>query len=256
VYGIFRRDNVYIGEFSRRKFINVSVEPGTADRTTAVALDVAFGAPVLWIFGSGRYRASPVYLSVMPLENIEQLQPVRYFAGGAWSANENDAVPLFCAGDVGELSCRWNPFLSRWLLTFQSGNPGGVLMHSAPQPWGPWTAQPVMLFDPSTRSVPSDPSSGAGYGHFMHISYNDGVVCDYLQDNLQDDERNDGSFSFRDHVGGAVYGPYQITRYASGGQLLGQGGSAGNFSQIWFTMSTWNPYQSMLMTATITQDLL
>ena len=35
-----------------------------------------------------------------------------------------------------------------------------------------------------------------------------------------------------------------------------QSGVAGHSSQIWFTMSTWNPYQSMLMTAEITANLL
>jgi len=232
-------DYVYIGEFSRQKFINVSVEPGTAHGDIAQILGVPVGTPVLWIFGSGRYRASSVYLSVIRLDRIELLQPVLYFAGGGWSTNEDDAAPLFCASDVGELSARWNPFLSRWLVTYNSGNPRGILMRSAPHAWGPWTSPPVMIFDPGTLADPNNPCSGAGYGRFMHVPWNV-RRCDQVQDDLFG--------SFRDNEWGGEYGPYQITRYASG--------SEGNYSQIWFTMSTWNPYQSMLMTTTITHDLL
>lgn len=231
-------DYVYIGEFSRRKVINVSVEPGIADGNMAPVLGVPVGTPILWIFGSGRYRASSVYLAVIPLDLIEQLQPVFYFTGGSWSTNEDDATPLFCAGDVGELSARWNPFLGRWLVSYNSGNPRGILMRGAPQPWGPWTPQPVMVFDPGVLADPSNPCSGAGYGRFMHIPWNV-RRCDQVQDDMFG--------GLRDNEWGGEYGPYQITRYATGDR---------NFSQIWFTMSTWNPYQSMLMTATITKDLL
>jgi hypothetical protein len=112
-------------------------------------------------------------------------------------------------------------------------------MRSAPQPWGPWTSQPVMVFDPGALTDPNNPCSGAGYGRFLHIPWNV-RHCDQVQDDMFD--------GFRDNEWGGEYGPYQITRYATG--------SPANFSQIWFTMSTWNPYQAMLMTATITQDLL
>jgi hypothetical protein len=66
-------DYVNLGEFSRRKYINVSVEQGTIDDAAAAMLGLAIGTPVLWIWGSGRYRASAVYLSVMPLTGLETL---------------------------------------------------------------------------------------------------------------------------------------------------------------------------------------
>ncbi len=235
-------DYVQIGDFSAKKFINVSVQPALLDNATAQMLNMAPGTAVLWIWGSGRYRASAVYLSVLPLDALERLQPIRYLAGsGTWSFDEDDAVPLVCAGDVGELSARWDPFLGRWLLLFNSGNPRGILMYSAPQPWGPWTSDPVMIFDPGVRADPNDPCSGAGYGRFMHIPWSQ-MVCD----RVQDDMFTPGSF--RDNDWGGEYGPYQITRYATG--------VAGQSSQIWFAMSTWNPYQVMLMTTEIGVDLL
>jgi uncharacterized protein DUF4185 len=195
--------------------------------------------------GSGRYRSSDVYLSVMPLNFIEAREGIRYFAGDAgqpfWSDNENDAAALFCAGDVGELSVRWNPFLARYLCLFNSENPLGIHMHTAKRPWGPWSERPVMVFDPGFREDPNDPCSGAGYGRFMHIPWNV-ALCDHVQDDMFTPG------SFRDNEWGGGYGPYQITRFTSGVR--------GRSSNLYFVMSTWNPYSVMLMTTTITADLL
>jgi hypothetical protein len=87
-----------------------------------------------------------------------------------------------------------------------------------------------MIFDP-TPAPGASPCSGPGYGQFMHVDY-DVAVCDHVQDNMFP------PFAFRDKDWGGEYGPYQITRYA---------GLSNDIPQIWFTMSTWNPYQSMLM---------
>ena len=233
---------VKLGVFSSNKFINVSIEPGVLDQTDATQLNIAVGTPVLWIFGSGRYRASAVYLAVLPLANLPVLGPVLYLnAAGRWSSVENDAAALVPEGDVGELSARWNPFLKRWILLLNSSNPRGILMHSAPHAWGPWTQEPVMVFDSGKLSDPNNPCSGAGYGSFMHIPWTL-RRCDHVQDDMWTPG------TFRDNEWAGEYGPYQITRYATG--------TAGQSSQVWFTMSTWNPYQSMLMTTEITSSLL
>ncbi len=220
-----------LGEFSRKKFINVSVEQDTLNDAAASMLGLPVRTPVLWIWGSGRYRGSAVYLAVIPMSGLQTLAGTRYYAGGVqWSRNEDDALALLCEGDVGELSARWNPFLSRWLLLFNSGNPRGILMHTAPAPWGPWSADPVMIFDPSQPG--GNVCSGPGYGKFMHVD--DQVAhCDHVQDDMFEPG------TFRDNEWAGEYGPYQITRYADT--------SSDNVPQIWFTMSTWNPYQSMLM---------
>jgi hypothetical protein len=238
--------------FSRSKFINVSVERTYLDPVQSSVVRWAEGTEVLWVWGSGRYRASPAYLAVIDLEGLlgsirlrrneglvelteinADSGPVRYFAGTGdnifWSPNEWDAVPLFCTGDIGELSGRYNAIFNRYFLTYNSGNPRGITLRHAPHPWGPWS-EGYTIFDPGWGSGPNQPI-GAGYGTFMHIPWNVAHV-----DNVQDDAFLTGR---RDDGWGGEYGPYQITRFSTG--------EANQVCDLYYTMSTWNPYQSMLM---------
>jgi hypothetical protein len=96
-----------------------------------------------------------------------------------------------------------------------------------------------MIFDATARPG-ADPCDGAGYGKFMHVSYATGH-CDHVQDDMF------SPGAFRDNDWGGEYGPYQIGRYS---RQTGHG-----TVEMWFTMSTWNPYQSMLMKAIVPQKL-
>jgi len=219
-------DFTYLYDFSREKFINVSIE--VVDGTT-VGLR-SYGKTLL-IWGSGRYRSSDVYLAAMPLEEIASGRFVRYYAGQRagepfWDWRESEAVPLFCAGCVGELCVRWNPFLKRWLMLYNGDNPRGIIMRLAENPWGDWSEQ-ILAFDPWTNG---------GYGRFMHIPWNHpGNPHDFVHDDL--------IHSSRENEWAGEYGPYQIAPLARGVE--------GHFTQIYFLLSTWNPYQVMLMTTTV-----
>ena len=187
-------DYTYLYEFSRNKFINVSLE--VVDGATVGLRDYR---TTLLIFGSGRYRSSDVYLAAMPLEEIASGRFIRYYAGQrdghpVWGQREEEAVPLFCAGCVGELSARWNRFIQRWIILYNSDNPRGIVMRSAVQPWGKWSG-PVLAFDP-----------WQGYGKFMHISWKDpNHPHDFLHDNMFG---SDDGFPWREQEWGAEYGPY------------------------------------------------
>jgi hypothetical protein len=180
-----------------------------------------------------KHQDGPVELTDLNREN----GPVRFFTGSGnaatWSANEPDAVPLFCAGDIGELSGRRNTIFGRYFLTYNSGNPRGIILRHSPQPWGPWS-NGLTIFDPGWGSGPGQPV-GAGYGKFMHIPWNVAHV-----DNVQDDMFLSGR---RDNDWGGEYGPYQITRFSTG--------DTAHDCALHYTMSTWNPYESMLMRTTI-----
>jgi hypothetical protein len=56
--------------FSANKFINVSVEHAFIDPVQARIARWEEGTEVLWVWGSGRYRASPVYLALIDLEGL------------------------------------------------------------------------------------------------------------------------------------------------------------------------------------------
>jgi Domain of unknown function (DUF4185) len=219
-------DFSYLWEFSRRKFVNVSLELAPGDR-----LGLPDFGTALLIWGSGRYRSSDVYLAAMPQEEVASGRLVHYYAGDSdgqpvWVTDEEQAVPLFCAGCVGELSVRWNPVVHRWIVLYNSDNPRGIVMRSAHQPWGPWTG-PVLAFDPWRNG---------GYGVFMHIPWNvPGSPHDFVHDDMFG--------SWRENAWGGEYGPYQIAPLTRGEQ--------DHTSDIFFTMSTWNPYQVMLMTTTV-----
>ena len=229
-------------DFSSSKFVNVSVELFVPEGDDARFLSTDPGAPVLLVWGSGRYRSSDVYLATLPMGNLETGSGRRFLSRSAdhiaWSENEEDAVPLFGSGGVGELSVRWNPVVEHYLALFNMDNPRGILMHSAPKPWGPWSDAPVLVFDPGFRSRGSTPCEAAGYGRFMHIPWNV-MVCDHVQD--------DAFGPRRDHEWGGEYGPYQIPSFAE---------REGSGCRIYFLMSTWNPYQVVLMTSVVPLELL
>jgi hypothetical protein len=169
----------------------------------------------------------------MPLNNIEPQLPgqkppgIKYYSGydrgPKWSDDESSAIPLFFSSRVGEFSVRWNQYILQWILLYNSGNPRGIVMHTAAQPWGPWSSAKV-IFSP-VISDPSNPSH-QGYGTFIHDPGGQDQICDILRP---------------DDYGGE-YGPYQIAPYSTGVE---------DGTKIYFIMSTWNPYQTVLMSAVI-----
>jgi hypothetical protein len=189
-----------------------------------------FEGPALLAWGSGRYRASNVYLACAPLSAARQPSAWYFFTGlesiPRWSADQRSSVALFDQPQVGELSVAWVQPLGLWLMQYNAPVPRGINARVAASPWGPWS-DPVVIFDPAWPNV--------GYGHFMHVK--DGA--DHLSD------------PGREHEGGGEYGPYLIDRYT---RAIDQSGSAQPRAAVYFVLSTWNPYNTVLMTATIQRE--
>lgn len=198
------------------KFINVScvaVQDGLAG--------LPFDGPALLVWGSGRYRASDAYFAGVPLGAVEDRGRWRFWSGRegrsarpVWSEDEGDAVALFAHPQIGELSASWNAPLGVWLLLYNAGSPRGITARVAEHPWGPWS-EAVVVFDPGRP--------GTGYGEFMHGRD--------APDGLSDPGR-EGEW-------GGEYGPYVIDRFT---QAL-----PGRRAAVYFTMSTWNPYNVVEM---------
>jgi hypothetical protein len=217
-------------------FVNVSASivpeaqatgmPGSGDR--------------LVLFGSGQYRRSDVYLAVTSLSQIEDLTLLRYFTGvdpsgctPSWSESEADALPLFdtstdnggAGACVGELSVHFDATLGRWLALYnclygdQSVRTGPTLVaaRAASAPWGPWSGA-APLFDATTA-------------YCRYLFEGDGGCPQ-----LADDPFGDAS------VNGDSYGPYAIPRYSA---------TTADGARVFFTVSTRNPYTSMLMSAEV-----
>jgi hypothetical protein len=221
----------FLREFSHHKFVNVSLDQAAGSQ---VGLPT-FGRTLL-IWGTGRYRSSDVYLAAMPLEEIASGRFVRYYAGNRqtepiWAEDEEQAVPLFQDGSVGELSVRWNPFIARWMMMYLSANPAGVLIRLAGHPWGVWS-YPRMVF----------PVFGnEGLGTFMHRPNNDPgghSQLDWLYDHLQGPDPDDDPANRQDGSG-LPYAPGLIAPLIQG--------MPDGASNVFFTLSIWNPYQVILM---------
>lgn len=208
---------------SSEKFINIA--PVVVEAEATPGLPIHSGRGVL-LWGSGTYRRSNPYLAFLSLEEVENPQALRYFAGldesGAprWSAQEAEAIPLFEQPCLGEISVAWNPFLARWMMLYNCPEPRGINLRVAEQPWGPWS-QPEVIFNPVRDQ---------GYCHFMHVSWQT-KTCDSVHD------------PGRENTNGGEYGPYIIAPLTTGDD---------SGSTIYYTLSTWNPYNVMLMSSRIT----
>lgn len=204
---------------SAAKFINISV----VKFKTGSHFPVNKGKNLQFMFGSGKYRASSVYLAYQLADSIK-FKRINYFKGviagiPQWSLNENDAVPLFNQPCVGELSVSYNKFIKKWIMLYNCDNPRGINCRTADYPWGSWSS-PFVIFDPWADS---------GYCNFIHTDWNF-KKCDSVQD------------AGREYEWGGEYAPYQFEDFAIGNATE---------TTIYYTMSTWNPYTSVLMKSTL-----
>ena len=210
---------------STDKFIHVSAQ--VIDNHVLQGLPEKDGEGLL-IWGTGEHRKSDIYLAYIPLAEINNRSSLRFFSGIAdeeedhlqpiWTSDESMAKSLFPTGCAAEISVRWNYYLEKWIMLYNCElcNTRGVIVRLADTPWGPWSA-PKIIFDPED-----------GYRKFIH---------EPGKDNLNDPTRDGHEDK------GHEYGPYQMAPYSTG--------IKGRYTKIYFTMSTWNPYQVMQMSAII-----
>jgi hypothetical protein len=123
---------------------------------------------------------------------------------------------LFEQPQVGEFSVAYLEPVKRYAMLYNADKPRGITLRSAQAPWGPWS-QGTVVFDPDRDN---------GYGHFMHIS----AIAKKNADALSDPKR--------EQEWGGEYGPYIMSRFTS---------AVDGHCRIYYTLSTWNPYQVMVM---------
>lgn len=214
-----------VGTFSDRFFVNVSL---------------ARRRDVLYVWGSGSYRADDLRLAAFDLSSsvlrdallgrrrwARPQEGVRYFSGvdahGAprWSLNEDAAAPVL-PGAFGELSVRWSDAARRYLLLAMEGpeDPIGraVTLRAASEPWGPWTPR-RRLFDWEVHGKSAHDEAS----RFIRVDHDGDPVGDAI-------------FAQQRSSTGAAYAPYLFDSWNEGDDLV-----------LRYTLSTWNPYQVVLM---------
>jgi hypothetical protein len=242
VHEISRRDPADPSTFGKGKFINISPVVVNASELPGLRLDA--GKKALLLFGSGEYRNSNPYLAFVPLDMVEDRSAWRYLEGldggsvPVWGTDEAAAIPLFDlkrdpvtnADCIGELSVTRNAFLDAWLMLYNCwGIPPGIRFQVAPEPWGPWSTTTQVLFEPR---------QDLGYRHFIHEPGYDTAVDPWT---LTAPLYPAGP-SRQGEYGGA-YGPYVLNRFTIGQPLRS--------TTLYFVLSTWNPYQVVLMKSTL-----
>ncbi len=228
----------FVYNFSRgpdAKFIMTAIAPGQD------------GYLYFWgTQGDTIFRHSPPFLARKPIGSmgdstaIEYLSAVNANGTPVFMAGENRAIALFhdslpgpggsnqvkdCMGEVG---VEWNTFVHRWVMLYNSSNnttsnPRGIYMRLALHPWGPWSA-PQTIFNPERDN---------GFCYFIHRAVTQSeAACDSL------------SGTSRLAIGGGNYAPYFISRFTTGDSVL-------KTSTFYYVMSTWNPYNTVIMKSSI-----
>jgi hypothetical protein len=183
--------------------------------------------PFVLVWGTGVYRQSDAYLSLVPVTQFETGKGTLYFAGmntaGApsWSANESDAKPIVQNGTLGDLSVTWCKDLALWLMTYDRRAPTrGIAFSYSRAPWGPWS-EPQILFN----------AASDGIGRFIHApngSPPDGLAGPVIGRGQANP----------DAVHGGAYAPYVVERWTK---------LKGSELSVYYVLSTWNPYVVVLM---------
>ena len=206
------------------RFIKMSLhaEPGPM-------ADLPPGGPFVMTWGTGAYRKSDAYLSLVPAAQFETGEGTRYFAGldaagkPTWSAKESDATPVVRNGTMGDLSVTWCRDLGLWLMTYDSRPPAprGILFSYSRTPWGPWS-EPQILFN----------------------VLRDGALGKFIHDpNAHPDDKLAGPVIGKGQanpaaVQGGAYAPYVIERFTT---------VKCSELDLYYVLSTWNPYVVVLM---------
>jgi Domain of unknown function (DUF4185) len=214
------------------KFINNAPWKVRNDDWPDLPDNARHGMDGLIIVGSGRYRESQPCLAYVPLspDREPEFDEWRYLSGfertdfdlaacgkPKWSRRQEDAIFLF---DDSPFALGNKGTVGELSLAFFDEPRqwvllyGGVAMRSAPFPWGPWTP-PVPLFQ-------------------------------FGRDHPDPNDPNDPRPRFID-PGGASYGAYLVPRFCRWDELTNQ-------LALDYCMSTWKPYQVMLMRSVVALD--
>jgi hypothetical protein len=194
------------------------------------------GGPFVMMWGTGMYRKSDAYLSIIAEADFESGKGTRYFAGldaagkPSWSDNESDSKPIMDNGNLGDVSVTWCKELSLWLMTYDSREGvNGISFSYSRTPWGPWS-EPQVIFNMVRDNA---------LGKFIHNALaksDDGLAGPVLGPKNQADPND---------VRGGSYAPYVVERWTK---------VQGSELDLYYVLSTTNPYVVVLMKSRLKID--
>ena len=204
-----------------------------------VYTSLAVSGSDVYMFATGKYRESNIYLSKTPASGFWAGTGTQYFAGRVngqptWTASEAAAVPIVLDNPptgtptIGNVAVAYSADLGMWLMTYDGGRQTaatrGVYLAYAKDPWGPW-ATPLLIY-----TIPRDPGLGV-FIHNPNATPSDGLNGPTIGP-------NDPATT-----AGAPYAPTIIGRFTR---------VTGNTLKVYFLLSTWNPYTVVKMRSELT----
>ncbi|HSR05696.1 MAG TPA: DUF4185 domain-containing protein [Bryobacteraceae bacterium] len=250
--------NPQLTDYSALVSFDEAAQTFTAGRTISPAGGRFIGTSMhasgsnVFIFGAGPYRASDIYLQMVPASSFVSGAGTQYFAGFVngqpnWTNTEAGAVPVVQDNptngpawpndnpSVGNLSVVYSSALGLWLMTYDGGRnasgPGhtGTYFTYAAQPWGPWATPQLIMNDRRDHAL--------GLGGFVH---DPSIIPDPPGDGLNGPMI--GSNNVYTSPGGA-FAPQIIERFVT---------VTGNTLKLYYNLSTWNPYVIVRMRSEFT----
>lgn len=230
------------------KFIHVAPVVMEAETLKKAGLDLHLPASlrtakkVVLMWGSSwKYVHSNLYLAAVSAEDIEATvnggrDPSKwwYFSGDAsvpaWTNDETAATPLLNswrpdgAPCIGEHSVVWNEALGQFVLAYQDRYIA-IKLRTSRTPWGQWSKEACVF------------SRSEDGRNFIHHKDKD-TITQNITPKLKP---NGQPFNPPDNWG-ACYGPYMFDE-----STINVDGSV----TLYFTMSTWTPYNVFLMKTTL-----
>ena len=187
------------------------------------------GGPFIFAWGTGKYRESDAYLSIVPAGQFETGKGIRYFSGldagnaPTWSDNESDATPIVKDGTLGDISVTWSKDLGLGLMIYDRRTQlNGVAFSYSRAPWGPWS-EPQILFNAMREGA---------FGKFIHNPRRK------VDDGLAGPVMGLKNRANADEIHGGAYAPFVVERWTK---------VQGSTLHLYYVLSTGNPYVVVLM---------
>jgi hypothetical protein len=173
--------------------------------------------PYVYLFGTGAYRASGVYLARKALATLATPGGFEVFdpASNSWLPAGNAVQPIIGPAGFGETSVRYFPSIGRWMFLAEELLPGSnrIVARFADRPEGPWSDEIVVhdMADPAFTGsyccAVDDQCDGA---QFLDCDRTGFYGSYLLPDVLRHD---DGSFTV--HYTLSSFAPYNVALFST-----------------------------------------